>query len=79
MEFQRGKCGVCSKDLKRDLRACIDHDHATGLIRGLLCSACNSKLGFIESYLSDKDRWDYYLQNTPISQIVEGKEKFYDP
>jgi len=48
-----GKCEICGKKMilrvgekhtKDD--ACIDHNHATEKVRGLVCSACNSLLGF---------------------------------
>lgn len=40
---QRGRCGICGKRLhsKRYKAFCVDHDHTTGEIRGLLCSKCN--------------------------------------
>lgn len=38
---QEGKCLVCLQELY------IDHDHATGKIRGLLCNRCNAGLGFL--------------------------------
>ena len=38
----RGVCDICGGDV--DLR--IDHDHASGAVRGLLCHHCNVGLGF---------------------------------
>ncbi len=36
-------CGVFHLELNRSL--CIDHNHETGKIRGLLCDSCNQMLG----------------------------------
>lgn len=36
-------CGIHQSELKRGL--VTDHDHITGQFRGLLCDACNTKLG----------------------------------
>jgi hypothetical protein len=30
-------------------QACIDHNHQTGEVRGLLCQACNVRLGWFEN------------------------------
>ena len=40
--WQRGRCAMCQPTdwFNRDLVE--DHDHETGLIRGLLCRGCNS-------------------------------------
>lgn len=44
---QNDACKICrSLDPGRKLRRfCIDHDHVTGVIRGLLCHYCNIALG----------------------------------
>ena len=39
-------CGRCQSELKRTL--CIDHDHKTREIRGLLCPACNRGVGYFQ-------------------------------
>jgi hypothetical protein len=40
---QGGRCKMCKRKPKRGL--CVDHCHATGRVRGLLCHNCNSLLG----------------------------------
>lgn len=40
---QGGKCLVCGRDLGERFE--VDHDHATGVIRGLLHKECNMTLG----------------------------------
>ncbi|SRR5258707_12594604 len=42
---QKGICLLCNKFFSK---LCIDHDHITGKIRGLLCSPCNIHLGHYE-------------------------------
>jgi hypothetical protein len=52
---QGGKCAICRRGLVRNKTkkapdfACIDHDHSTGKVRGLLCPGCNMKLGHMEN------------------------------
>lgn len=41
---QGGVCRICRKPDPREIRLCIDHDHGTGQIRGLLCTHCNWRL-----------------------------------
>jgi ribosomal protein L37E len=44
-EEQGGVCAVCEKPSAK--RLCVDHDHATGIVRGLLCTPCNLSLGYL--------------------------------
>jgi hypothetical protein len=46
LEGQGGRCAICfSDDPGRGKDWNVDHDHATGAVRGLLCSKCNLALG----------------------------------
>lgn len=47
LEKQGGVCAICSQECNRSTseRFCVDHDHETGLVRGLLCFKCNVGLG----------------------------------
>lgn len=44
-EEQQGLCKICNKTCDKYKVLCIDHDHATGYLRGLLCNHCNLALG----------------------------------
>lgn len=46
---QNGHCAVCSRtpDEEHHKVLHIDHDHTTGLVRGLLCSRCNTGYGLL--------------------------------
>ena len=43
---QQQACGICRSPTTGQKRGWhIDHDHVTGLIRGILCPSCNQMLG----------------------------------
>lgn len=46
---QSGKCLICESNMtprgRNKRSACIDHNHETGEIRGLLCRSCNHGIG----------------------------------
>ena len=45
LEEQGGVCAICGTDDPGKLDFCADHDHATGIKRGVLCRKCNAGLG----------------------------------
>lgn len=59
---QKGRCGICKDPypLGSKKGLLIDHDHATDVIRGLLCTNCNTGLGkFKESVTVLQNAIDY--------------------
>lgn len=50
---QEGKCKLCSDVMtfgdKGNKQCCVDHDHVTEKVRGLLCMDCNRRVGFYET------------------------------
>lgn len=48
-------CQCCGREGTEKRKLCIDHDHITGAIRGMLCDGCNS-------IAQDKERVERVLQ-----------------
>ena len=61
---QRGRCAICGiHQFKLYRRLCVDHDHKTGKIRGLLCDGCNIKLAGFDNKIFKK-KAEMYLKAT---------------
>ena len=39
---QDGSCAICETDITGVGEGAVDHDHESGVVRGLLCRKCNS-------------------------------------
>lgn len=74
LRAQGERCAICN-ELPRRLVAktgkirealTVDHDHATGEVRGLLCGACNAALGcFNDDPMLIKAAIDYLARHRP--------------
>lgn len=70
---QKGCCAICDMPMNFDTPAlrkgeargshdmCVDHCHATGQVRGLLCFHCNTALGHVFDKPNILDRMKAYL------------------
>ena len=65
---QSGRCYGCQKDLPANY--VIDHDHASGVVRGLLCRPCNLTLGLVKDNQAVLRRLMAYLERDPTKQLV---------
>lgn len=48
---QNGRCAICDRlpsDNARHGRLYVDHHHASGKVRGLLCDQCNRAIGLLQ-------------------------------
>lgn len=55
-------CGSESVEHDRYKSLCIDHDHATGQIRGLLCHPCNTAIGASKENINRLEGCAEYLK-----------------
>lgn len=54
LDNQNGLCLICGNapdpnGIKSASRLHVDHDHATGKVRGLLCNKCNPGIGYFQN------------------------------
>lgn len=66
---QGGVCAICGQDepaangrTGKKFLLSVDHDHATGEVRGLLCNRCNRAIGLMSDSTDLLKKAIYYLQ-----------------
>lgn len=68
---QHNQCAICDREMLMGnfgaTRACIDHHHGTGKVRGLLCHRCNLFVGKLEN-IKLRDAALRYLARHEVDQ-----------
>ncbi len=60
LEEQNNACKLCREAFSSTLGRHIDHDHITGVVRGILCRRCNYMIGWYEA-IDDQESVLQYL------------------
>lgn len=63
-----GCCQICKEPPKYGERLCVDHDHETGYVRGLLCKACNLGIGYLKDRVDRMASAIIYLEEANEAQ-----------
>ena len=61
LKKQEGQCPICLRFLAEQAMPSVDHSHATGVVRGILCRKCNAALGLLEDSPANLERALEYL------------------
>ena len=69
---QEGCCAICRKQQERAFD--VDHNHATGEVRGLLCTNCNRMLGHAGDSAANLRAAADYLESFPKSRRSLSKQ-----
>ena len=48
LRLQDYRCAICGRKFTKSNPACVDHNHKTKEVRGILCRKCNTAIGFLE-------------------------------
>lgn len=76
-EYQGGVCYLCRRANGKTKRLCVDHDHKTGFVRGLLCQRDNKLLGWARDATDFFQRCIDYLSSPPALAVI-GERKVPD-
>lgn len=68
---QGGVCAICNRAKGLRKKLSVDHCHATGQVRGLLCTSCNRNvLGHLRDEIAAFQRCIDYLKFPPARQVL---------
>lgn len=69
--YQGGRCYICQRGTGARKRLSVDHDHKTGIVRGLLDTGCNKwVLGLLRDDTDALQRAIDYLDHPPAVYVI---------
>lgn len=71
LEFQGGKCFICERPPKEGKNLHVDHDHKSGLTRGLLCWQDNAAVGKFKDDAVRLARALEYIIHPPVTLALK--------
>ncbi|MBB3752441.1 hypothetical protein FHT44_004953 [Mycolicibacterium sp. BK634] len=70
-EEQDGRCAICRRATGASKMLSVDHDHKSGVVRGLLCLGCNRNvLGHARDEIEFFERAIEYLNAPPAVRAI---------
>jgi hypothetical protein len=66
-QLQGERCAICKRT---DVKLCVEHCHATGFVRGLTCSSCNTAIGFLRDDAGRALSTAAYLRRSLLHQNI---------
>jgi Recombination endonuclease VII len=64
LEEQKHVCKICKKPPQGIRPLVVDHHHASGKVRGLLCYGCNRKIAILDASKEEQQAAEEYVNNT---------------
>ena len=78
LKLQNEKCLICQL-YSLDSALAVDHNHETGMVRGLLCRNCNLGLGYFKDNITSLMRAILYLLRRSAYDIAPNPPFYVDP
>jgi len=73
-EAQDGVCAICQEPRPEERTLHVDHDHASGAIRGLLCFCCNNAVGDLrDSHELVRSMLDYLDRDDALAAVARAR------
>lgn len=66
LQWQDGACALCPKKTNGKRRFAVDHNHTTGVVRGLLCDVCNMTVTKVETVPDWATKASIYLETESV-------------